>query len=125
MLQSRNIFRATLAGFQETCPNCKKGMLYNNFLKVTDHCCVCSEALYHHRADDAPAYFTIFIVGHILVPLLVAIEISFQPPIWIHILVWGPLTVLMCYWLLPKIKGALIGIQWANHMHGFDPLNKD
>lgn len=121
----RNIFKACLAGFQKKCPNCHKGHLYYKFLKVHSECNVCNESLHHHRADDAPAYFTIFIVGHILVPLVIAFEIYFTPSLLVHSLLWGPLAILFSYWLLPKIKGALIGYQWAIFMHGFDPFYKE
>jgi hypothetical protein len=70
-------------------------------------------------ADDAPPYFTILIVAHIIVPLMLMFEQRLQPPEWQHMALWPPLTVLLCLWLLPRIKGVLIGLQWARRMHGF------
>lgn len=104
-----------------TCPSCGTGPLYHRFLKVNEQCPHCHEALHHHRADDAPPYFTIFILGHIVVPLMMAVEIAYRPSIWLHALMWMPLILAGSYFLLPRIKGALIGVQWALRMHGFDP----
>ena len=85
----------------------------------------CGEALHHHRADDAPPYFTIVIVGHVIVGLLLAVEMAYRPPLWLHAALWLPLTVLLALLLLPVIKGTLVGLQWALLMHGFDPSFKE
>jgi len=95
--------------------------MFRAFLKVAHHCAACGEALHHHRADDAPAYFVILIVGHVVVPLTLAVEIAFAPPYWLHALLWLPLTIGLAVGLLQPIKGAIVGWQWANYMHGFDP----
>ena len=95
--------------------------MYRRYLKVSDECPSCGEELHHHRADDAPPYFTIVIVGHVVVSLLLAVEIAYRPPLWLHAAIWLPLTVLLALMLLPPIKGALVGLQWALLMHGFDP----
>jgi uncharacterized protein (DUF983 family) len=73
----------------------------------------------HHRADDAPPYFTILIAGHIVIPLLMMTELAFAPPIWLHLLIWTPLTAILCLALFPRVKGAIAGLQWAQRMHGF------
>ena len=99
--------------------------LFRRYLKVADNCPNCGEALHHHRADDAPPYFTIIIVGHIVVGLMLAVEMAYRPPLWLHAVLWLPLTVLLALLILPPIKGALVGLQWALLMHGFDPDAKE
>lgn len=116
---ARDAVTAIRRGFAQHCPACGKGDLYRAFLKVNDTCPSCGEALHHQRADDAPPYFTMLITGHVIVGALMTVETSYAPPIWVHALLWGPAVVLMSLWLLPRIKGALIGFQWANLMHGF------
>jgi uncharacterized protein (DUF983 family) len=111
-------FRRGLAG---RCPACGKGRLFRAFLKVADHCPACGEALHHHRADDAPAYFDILITGHIVVPLALTVETEFTPSYWVHLALWLPLTLGLALGLLQPIKGAIVGWQWAHYMHGFDP----
>jgi uncharacterized protein (DUF983 family) len=117
----RGVFQAMMRGARCRCPKCGEGRLFSSYLKVADHCGVCGEALHHHRADDAPPYFTIFIAGHLLVPMLLAFETAFRPALWIHAAVWVPVTLAMCLALLPLVKGATVGLQWALYMHGFDP----
>ena len=95
--------------------------MFRAFLKVADRCPACGEALHHHRADDAPAYFVILIVGHVVVPLSLGVEVAFAPPYWLHAVIWLPLTIGMAVGLLQPVKGAIVGWQWANYMHGFDP----
>ena len=63
----------------------------------------------------------ILIVGHIVVPLALVVEIAFAPPYWLHALLWGTLTVALAIGLLQPVKGAIVGWQGANYMHGFDP----
>jgi uncharacterized protein (DUF983 family) len=112
-------------GFLGRCPNCGEGKMFRKFLKVVDRCEVCGEELHHHRADDAPAYFVIAIVGHVVVALAFIVEVAFWPPIWVSLALWLPLTLIMAVALLQPIKGALVGLQWSYRMHGFDPNNED
>ncbi len=101
------------------CPACGKGALFKKFMKVTDACAYCGAALYHQRADDAPPYFTIFIVGHILVPLVLIVERVWQPSYLVHAALWLPMTLGLTFALMPIVKGAVVGLQWALGMHGF------
>jgi uncharacterized protein (DUF983 family) len=116
----RDVMEAMTRGFRGRCTNCGIGRLFRVFLKVTDHCEVCGEEFSHHRADDAPAYFVVLIVGHIVVALALEIEILFAPPYWVYGLVFIPLTLGLAVGLLQPIKGAIVGLQWAQYMHGFD-----
>lgn len=99
--------------------------MFSKYLKVADECSVCGTELHHHRADDAPPYFTIFIVGHILLGGVLSLEQAYAPPSWVHLIIWLPLAVIACLVLLPRAKGALIGLQWAHRMHGFAGPDSD
>jgi uncharacterized protein (DUF983 family) len=120
-LPKRPMWRSLRRGLRGRCPNCGRGKLFRAFLKVADRCPACREALHHHRADDAPAYFVILIVGHVVVPLALVVEVAYSPPYWLHAMLWLPLTIGLAVGLLQPIKGAIVGWQWANYMHGFDP----
>ena len=122
---ARPVFSSMLRGAAHKCPACGTGAVFRRYLKVADACANCGEALYHHRADDAPAYFTIVIVGHIVVGLVLAVEMAYRPPLWVHAALWLPLTLILTLVVLPSVKGALVGLQWALLMHGFDPEAKD
>jgi uncharacterized protein (DUF983 family) len=124
-LPPRDVWGAMLRGLRGRCPNCGQGSLFRAFVKVADHCPACHEAFHHERADDAPAYFVILIVGHVVVPMLVAVEIAFAPPYWVHLSLWIPLTLGLSLVLLQPIKGAIIALQWAWRMHGFNPEDSE
>ena len=116
----RDAWQAMRRGFACRCPACGEGKLYKSYLKVVDRCDVCGTELHHHRADDAPPYFTIFIVGHFVIAALLAFD-EFWPdaPYWLHALLWSAFIIVSSLWLLPLVKGALVGYQWALRMHGF------
>jgi uncharacterized protein (DUF983 family) len=120
-LPKRPVGRSLQRGFFGCCPACGRGRMFRGFLKVADRCPACGEALHHHQADDAPAYFVILIVGHLVVPLALIVEIAWAPPYWLHAVIWLPLTAGLAVGLLQPIKGAIVGFQWAKYMHGFDP----
>ncbi len=115
----RKVQAAMLHGAAQHCPACGKGALYRAYLKVNDSCPACGEVLHHQRADDAPAYFTMIVVAHIVVGGLLSLEQAYAPPSWVQLSIWLPLTVILSLVLLPRIKGMLIGVQWACRMHGF------
>jgi uncharacterized protein (DUF983 family) len=112
--------QAMWRGARLTCPSCGKGRMFSGFLKVADACPACGEELHHQRADDAPPYFTMFIVGHIVVPLVLLVEKLWAPPLAIHFVVWTLVTLALTFALMPAVKGAIVGLQWALRMHGFD-----
>jgi uncharacterized protein (DUF983 family) len=87
---------------------------------------VCGEDLHHQRADDAPPYITMLIVGHIVVAGVLAAEEAWpQSPMWLGAIVWIWLTFILSLLLLPRVKGALVGYQWALRMHGFGGQETD
>ena len=119
MAKDKRSLASILITLRGKCPACSHGNLYSSYLKVVNKCTYCGEELYHHRADDAPPYFTIFVVGHIIVGGILITEKLFAPETWVHLSIWIPLTIILSLWLLPIFKGALIGLQWALRMHGF------
>ena len=116
--------QAVWRGFNQCCPHCGQGAIYKNYLKVADDCRACGEEFSAQRADDAPPYFTILIVGHIIIPLMWLVETRYGPPIWVHMLIWLPAITLLSLWLLPRVKGAVIGLQWAMGLGEFGPPSK-
>ncbi|NBN63760.1 DUF983 domain-containing protein [Microvirga tunisiensis] len=121
----RNVAEAMLRGMMCRCPSCGQGKLFSGFLTVAPVCQSCGTELHHHRADDAPPYFTITIVGHIIIPAMMAVEMMYRPAVWIHMVLWLSLTVILSLAFLRPVKGALVGLQWALYMHGFDPDAED
>jgi uncharacterized protein (DUF983 family) len=122
----RNLGLAVRRGFMGRCPNCGKGGLFRAYLKVVDACPVCAEDLHYQRADDAPPYITMLIVGHIVVAGVVAAEEAWpHSSLWVDAFIWLWLTFALSLALLPRVKGALVGYQWALRMHGFGGPEKE
>jgi len=107
-------------GFRSRCPACGEGRMFRKFLKVADSCSTCGEELHHHRADDFPAYLDIVIVGHVLVPIVLAVETEIAPPMWLSMTVWPLIALIATLGLLQPIKGAVVAMQWFIGMHGFE-----
>ena len=116
----RPVARSLWRGFRGRCPNCGEGSLFRAFLKPVEVCAACGEDLSHQRADDAPPYFTMVIVGHLLVPLMLAAMLFTDLPVAVNLAIWLPLTLVATIGLLQPVKGAIVGLQWALRMHGFD-----
>ena len=116
-----DIWTCLWRGWRGRCPRCGAGSLFSSFLKMRSHCPACELALEPYRADDAPAYFTIFAVGHIVVPLVLAVETNLAPSYWVHLALWLPLTLGLSLSLLQPVKGVVVAVQWFLGMHGFEP----
>jgi len=118
-------FEAMKRGFSGCCPHCGEGGMFRAFLKVADEGPGCGEALHHHQADDFPAYVVIVIVGHILVPLVLLVETHIAPPFWVGMTLWPAAVIALSLALIQPVKGAIVGLQWALGMHGFDQAKKE
>lgn len=118
----RSVSEALFRGFRQKCPACGEGKIFSKYLKVAETCGHCGEALHHHRADDAPPYFTMLVTGHVIVGGVLVVERAWAPETWVHMAIWMPLLIIMSLWLLPRVKGALVGLQWALRMHGFGDI---
>lgn len=115
----RAVWPAVARGWRRKCPKCGSGPLLRSYLKVNDTCKVCREELHHHRADDGPAYLTILIVGHLMAPLLLLTFTIWRPEPLTLFTIFAVGCVGLSLYLLPRLKGAIIGLQWARRMHGF------
>ena len=116
----RPTWPAVVKGFKCRCPNCGKGKLLHSYLKVNDNCSNCGQELFHHRADDGPAYLTILSVGHLLAPALHVSYVHWRPDPLTMALMFSVGCVALSLYLLPRLKGVVVAYQWARRMHGFD-----
>lgn len=113
-----------LRGLAGKCPHCGEGGMFRAFLKVRERCPVCGEELSHHRADDLPAYIVILLLGHIMVPIVALVEVTYSPPYWVHLLIWLPLCLILALVMLQPVKGAVVAVQWSLGLHGFAEAKK-
>ena len=112
MNEKYNKFELIKRGFKKKCPICGKKPLFSSYLKVVPKCNKCKINFNKYRTDDGPAYCTIFIVGHFIIPAIVFLEgLNTPPPMWIQLLTWPLITIILSMWLLPKIKGAFLAFQ--------------
>lgn len=92
--------------------------MFQGYLAIAEKCTNCALLFDPLRADDAPAYFTIFIVGHIVVSGLLILESYVHPAYWLQLLIWLPLTVVMAIGLLPYLKGAVMALIYSSNAKG-------
>lgn len=117
--EDRALRPALLRGWCRRCPNCGSGPMLKGYLQVRDECAVCGEEMYHHRADDGPAYLTILIVGHIMAPSILFVFTAFRPEPMVLFTGFAIGCVALSLYLLPRLKGLMVAFQWARRMHGF------
>jgi uncharacterized protein (DUF983 family) len=116
--QRPSIMTSIFRGLARHCPSCGEKPAFRSYLKQVEVCPGCGAALGEIRADDIPPYFTILLVGHIVVPLILIVEQHFEPAEWIEMTVWPSLTLMLTLALLPYIKGGVLGLMWAHRMRG-------
>lgn len=112
-----NLMTGLLRGFAERCPNCGKGHVFRAYLKVASPCEVCGHHNAQYPSDDAPPYFTILIVGHIIVAPALCFSFIWTWPIGWVLAATLPAIMIATLLLLPRVKGAVIGAQWAIHQN--------
>lgn len=102
------------------CPACGGGKFFKSYLRQVDRCFVCDESFGQIHADDGPAWLTIGIVGHVVVPMALFAETSFSSPLWVGMTVW-PLTALaLSLTVLPRAKALFIAAIWAMKAPGVE-----
>lgn len=115
----RPTWPAIRKGWRRKCPNCGSGNLLSGYLKINHSCTVCKQELYHAKADDGPAYLTLLFVGHLMAPLLHFAFVKWRPEPLVLFTVFAVGCVALSLYLLPRLKGAIVGYQWARAMYGF------
>lgn len=106
-----NPVRAAAAG---RCPRCGRGALYAGLLRFNDRCPVCGLEIGRFNVGDGPAAFLILIIGAIVVGLALWVELSFEPPWWVHVLLWTPLVIVGSIASLRVTKAMLLALEFRN-----------
>jgi len=102
------------------CPRCGRGKLFGGVLNVVERCSECGLDLRGNDAGDGPAVFVILGLGAIVMILVFWVEFRFEPPWWVHVLIWGPLTVGLAVWMLRVLKAWLIAQQYTHRSTALD-----
>ncbi len=102
-------------GLKGCCPRCGEGRLFDGLLSLRPRCAACGLDYSFADAGDGPAVFVILIVGFIVIGMVLWLQVNYGPPIWVHILLFGPLTILLSLLSLRWCKGILIALQFRNN----------
>ena len=117
--------QAVLRGARNACPRCNGAPLFGRFLKPVPVCVNCTQDWSLQSADDFPAYLSILITGHVVVPLIMTLTTKFELSAAVLAATILPLTLLLIVALLQPAKGAVIATQWWFGMHGFKAERPD
>ena len=122
-MSKASVFTGLKRGFMGRCPNCGQGRLLHRYLKVLPTCAACGHDNAQYPADDAPPYFTILIIGHVVIAPLVVFPVIWEQPVGLVLAICLPSVLALTLLLLPRVKGAVIGVQWAiKHSDRDEPL---
>ncbi|KXF78370.1 hypothetical protein ATN84_00770 [Paramesorhizobium deserti] len=102
------------AGILGRCPRCGQGKLFDGYINTARQCGNCGLDYSFADSGDGPAAFVILIVGFLVVGLALWMEVTINPPLWVHFILWIPLTIILSLVLLRWIKGILITLQYRN-----------
>jgi uncharacterized protein (DUF983 family) len=105
---------AYATGVGGRCPRCGEGRLFAGFITLARQCSVCGLDFGFAEAGDGPAVFVTLLAGFVIVGLALWTEMTFEPPFWVHLVIFLPLTLLVCLGLLRPLKGTLIALQYRN-----------
>jgi uncharacterized protein (DUF983 family) len=103
--------RTGLAG---RCPRCGQGKLFDGYLTVRPTCRNCGQSFEFADSGDGPAVFIMMLVGFVVVALVLVTELAYRPPIWVHLVLWLPLTVILALLILRPLKGVMIAQQFKH-----------
>lgn len=110
---------ALLRGLRGHCPRCGAAALFRAWLKPVDACPHCRQDWSVQQADDFPAYIGIFVVGHLLAPVVIAMIGSFGMSAWLTLAIILPVAVVMLLVTLQPTKGAVIAFLWWHGIGAF------
>ncbi len=122
-IDDRPLTPAILRGLRCQCPACGAAHMFDGYLKVQDACPDCGEDLSHQRADDGPAWLTMFVTLKLFLPLMVSVMFRWDPNPLLLFAVFASLITATSLFLLPRFKGMIVAIQWSRRMHGFEDGN--
>ena len=103
-----------LAGVAGRCPSCGEGFLFDGFLKVAPACEACGYDFAKADSGDGPAVFVILIAGFVVAFGALFTEFALHPPVWVHLIIWLPATLIISLGLMRPLKGAMLAAQFMN-----------
>jgi uncharacterized protein (DUF983 family) len=105
---------AISTGLAGRCPRCGEGHMFNGFLSLSPRCEACGLDLGFADSGDGPAVFVTLIAGFLVLGVALAVDVEYEPPLWVYVVFFLPLTLLVCLGLLRPLKGLLVALQYKN-----------
>jgi uncharacterized protein (DUF983 family) len=105
---------ALFAGLLGRCPRCGRGKLFKGFLALAQRCNSCGLDFDFADSGDGPAVFVCLFAGFIVVGAALWTEMTYEPPFWVHLVIFLPMTLAVCLGLLRPFKGLLVVLQYRN-----------
>ncbi|WP_026607321.1 DUF983 domain-containing protein [Methylocapsa acidiphila] len=112
--EASSLWSATIKGMTGSCPRCGRGKLFKGLLDVAPACNKCGLDFKFIDTGDGPAVFVTLIAGLAVLGLALWAELRYEPPIWVHLVIFLPMTLIVCIGLLRPTKGLLIAMQYRN-----------
>jgi uncharacterized protein (DUF983 family) len=103
-----------LCGLKGTCPRCGRGKIFSGFLTLAPRCGNCGLDLGFADSGDGPAVFVSLIGGFLVLGAALWTELRYEPPFWVHLVIFLPLTLVVCLGLLRPLKGIFIALHYHN-----------
>jgi uncharacterized protein (DUF983 family) len=110
------------AGLNCRCPRCGKGRLFDGYLSVSEQCPICGLDLSAQDSADGPAVFITMILGFVVVGLALIVEVTFQPPRWVHLVLWPPVIIAGALAMLRPFKALMIALQYRHRRNEHDAI---
>ncbi len=101
-------------GMAGRCPRCGAGKLFKGFVEVAPACEFCGLDLKFADSGDGPAVFVMLFAGFLIVGTALFVEVKYEPPMWVHALIFLPMTLIVCIGMVRPLKGVLIALQYRN-----------
>jgi uncharacterized protein (DUF983 family) len=116
MSMSDRPISAFRAGLGCRCPRCGQGALFEPGLTLTvrERCAHCGLDFKFVDTGDGPAVFAIMILGFVVLGAALIVEFKLHPPLWLHALIWAPITLLLAFGLLRPMKATLVALQYKH-----------
>lgn len=103
-----------VTGLKSRCPRCGEGYLFHGYLKVAKSCESCGLDYGFADSGDGPAVLIIFVASAIVMALWAAVEALFHPPVFVHLMLWIPTTIILCLFLLRPFKATMLALQYRH-----------
>ncbi|CAH2600631.1 conserved protein of unknown function [Rhodovastum atsumiense] len=109
------------AGLGCRCPRCGEGRLFIGLLTVRDRCEICGLDLRASDTGDGPAVLVMFVLGTVVVTLAFWVEFRFEPPLWVHAVLWPVVTVPLAIGMMRPLKAAMVALQFRYRASEMNP----